>query len=95
MDAEDISVIEKFTVLAYDRSSPYTTVDAARRTLFTQKNRAYDVIPPTQATLLQHVLRATYHSGYIWSQSLVPDAFLPSPINWGWKEGADGIWTVH
>src|SRR6218665_1696410 len=45
VNSHDLDVLEKFTVMLYDRSSSESNVDSARRTLFTQKNRPYDKIP--------------------------------------------------
>src|SRR6218665_3059855 len=95
VNSHDLDVLEKFTVMLYDRSSSESNVDSARHTLFTQKNRPYDKIPPTRAALFQHVLRAAYQAGYIWGQALVPHARLPHPNEWGWKEGENGTLYVH
>ena len=47
-------LIEQFIVLLYDRTTTHTYVNQA------QKGRTIDLIPPTQAALIQHVKRATY-----------------------------------
>ena len=39
----------------YDKHSNMTKVDEARLHLFAQKQRSYDSIPPTSASLVQHV----------------------------------------
>src|SRR6218665_2556123 len=44
VNSHDLDVLEKFTVMLYDRSSSESNVDSARRTLFTQKNRPYNLI---------------------------------------------------
>jgi len=49
VNSHDLDVLEKLTVMLYDRSCSESNVDSARRTLFTQKNRPYDKIPPTRA----------------------------------------------
>ena len=95
VDPHDFAIIEIFTVLAYDRSSSETSVDAGRRHLFAQKNRPYDSIRPTRAALFQHVQRSVYQAGFIWGQSLVPYMELPSPEDWGWRSGEDGNWVIH
>ena len=47
--------LERFVVLMYDRTSSETTVNQTRKQLFTQKGRAFDGLPPTQAALIQHI----------------------------------------
>ena len=51
-------------------------------------------LPPSRASLLQHVKRACYQSGYLWRESLenfdLPDAQL-----WGWVLGSDGFYVPH
>ena len=59
-----MQTIERLVVLMYDRTSTATLVNEARLQLFSQKGRAFDNIPPTQAALLQHVKRAVYQAGY-------------------------------
>ena len=93
VNSHDLDVLEKFTVMLYDQFRSESNVDSARHTLFTQKNRPYDKIPPTRAALFQHVLRAAYQAGYIWGQALVPHARLPHPNEWGWKKGKMGHCT--
>ena len=53
-------------------------------------------IPPTKAALLQHVRRAAYQAGYVWSQARVPVPVLPSPALCGWLTSDSGwkpFWT--
>ncbi|KAJ8375321.1 hypothetical protein SKAU_G00059010 [Synaphobranchus kaupii] len=56
------SLLERFVVLMYDRTSETTEVNEARKQLFTQKSRALDNMPPTKAALEQHIKRATYQA---------------------------------
>ena len=80
------ATVQKFTVLAYDKSSSEAKVDKLRKTQFTQKNKAYDAIPPTEDSLKQHCLRAPYQAGYVLGQALKPYVDLPSRNEWGWKK---------
>ena len=50
-----MSVVERFVVLLYDRTSDQVSVNNARKLLFTQTSRSLDNLPPTQAALLQHI----------------------------------------
>ena len=95
VEDDDLAVLEKFVITMYDRSSTATSVDEARLDLFARKQRPYESIPPTQAALLQHVNRAAYQAGCIWSQSTVCQPETESPDDWGWKEqdGINGGWT--
>ena len=55
-----------------------------------------DNIPPIKAALLQHVKRAVYQSGYVWSQALVPSSACTCPGDWGWvgtEEGWKPLWA--
>ena len=69
----------------------------ARKNLFTQKARAIDNIPPTQAALLQHTKRAIFQASYIWAKSLEPHPIVPLPIQWGWVQESDSslipVWS--
>ncbi|MES9882849.1 MAG: hypothetical protein ABW185_18430 [Sedimenticola sp.] len=97
--ANDISKvlpqIERYIVLLYDRCSPDAAVNQARKTLFAQKNRQIENIPPTQDALSQHLLRVAYQAGHVWSQALLPAPQLPSPEDFGWKRNAGSIeWQI-
>ena len=45
---------ERFVTLMYDRTSTCTTVNEARKDLFTMKERIIENIPPTYGALLEH-----------------------------------------
>ena len=66
-----MSVLKAFFVLLYDRTYTETTVNMARKHIFTTKGRSMDNLPPTRAALLQHTKRAVYQGGYVWGQALV------------------------
>jgi hypothetical protein len=90
---ENMGLLEHFTVLLYDRTSPHTDLNLARMHLFTQKGRAIENIPPSKGALVQHAHRAVFQGGHCWGQCLLPSPVLPSPGDWGWKLDANGIWT--
>ena len=94
INEDDFAILQQFTVYLYDKNSNTDNVDTARMTLFTQKNKEYNNIPPTQDALKMHVLRAAYQAGYIWGQALKPCPELPSPGDWGWKPGERGTWEI-
>ena len=88
---ETFSLLQRYVVLLYDRTSELPTVLEARKHLFTQKGRQIESLPPTEAALLQHTKRATYQGGHCWGQALVCQPELPSPGDWGWKN-QNGCW---
>lgn len=73
---------------------PCTRVNECRKYLFTKKDRNLENIPPTEAALRQHALRAVYQGGLVWGQVLKPQLDLPSPSLWGWKK-EESDWTPH
>ena len=52
-----MSVIERFVVILYHRTSVLNQVNEARQDLFSKQSRTLENIPPTQAALLQHTMR--------------------------------------
>ncbi|KAG0711306.1 hypothetical protein GWK47_020863 [Chionoecetes opilio] len=66
VDCQEFQMLERFTVVIYDKTSPLVSVNEARKELFCQKNRTMENIPPTQQALLQHTKRAVYQAG-IWT----------------------------
>lgn len=87
-----LSHLEKFVVLLYDRMSGLSSVNEARQHLFSRKSRALESIPPTQAALTQHTLRAAYQGGHVWGQVLTKDPQLPNPGEWGWERLDETSW---
>lgn len=89
-----IHSIERFVILLYDRTSTCTNVNIARNKLFARKNNVRQ-IPPTSASLEQHIRRATYQAGYVWGQALLPSPALPSPTSWGWTKTDEGLYEPY
>ena len=73
-------------VLMYfsQRTSTTGSTSEARKHLFAKKGRTTVAIPPTSDALLQHVKRSAYQAGHVWAQSLIQNANLPSPSEYGW-----------
>ena len=84
VEPDDLKKLERFVVMLYDRSSVTTSVNDARMELFARKQKPYDAIPPTSDALKEHVKRAAYQAGIIWSQATVPLPAIGSPADWGW-----------
>ena len=93
---EDVAVLERFTILLYDRTSTMVKIDEARQELFTKKGRAMDALPPTKAALVQHIKRAVYQGGHCWGKTLQVCLDLPTPGNWGWVDPSNWkpLWTT-
>ena len=91
-----MSVLERYVVLLYDRTSDLVQVNDARKQLFAQKSRSLENIPPTYAALREHIKRASYQAN-CWNQALTPNPELPSPTDWGWRKDTEGLqpfWTT-
>ena len=80
----------------YSKTCTLSSVNEARRELFTQGKRSLENIPPTQGVLLQHTKRTVFEGGHRWAQALNPTPEIPSPEHWGWKKtdlGWKPYWT--
>ena len=64
LDNVCMSVLDSYMVFMYDRGSDETTVDSARKHMFTSKSRSIDAIPPTRAALLQHARQTSNIPGW-------------------------------
>ena len=83
---EWLAPLERFVILLYDHTSSQSSVNEARKQLFTQKGRVMDGLPPTQAALIQHIKRAAYQAAYCWAQVMIVAPELPSPSQWGLEQ---------
>ena len=52
--APHFQLLERFTVILYDRASELLHVNEARKDQFCQKCKTMERLPPTQDSLLQH-----------------------------------------
>lgn len=93
VEDSDLQVLERFVVLMYDRSCSVSSVNEARLDLFARKQRPYDLIPPTQSALKEHVKRVAYQAGHIWGQCVVRQPEPECPSRWGWAKEND-IWKI-
>ncbi len=92
---EDMGIIKQFVVYFYDATSESSFVNTLRLELFAKKNRAIESIPPTHASLLQHVHRAALQAN-CWKQMFDPVQSLVSPEQCGWiynEGGWQPRWT--
>ena len=77
-----MNMIERFAMLIYDRASHGIEINKTRRKTFAICNNVKR-IPRTYDVLTQHVERATYQEGFIWSINLLIQQQLPSLCDWG------------
>ncbi|KAG0724638.1 hypothetical protein GWK47_040164 [Chionoecetes opilio] len=92
VNCKEFQLLERFTVIIYNKKSNLDSVNEARRELFSQKNRTMENIPPTQEALLQHTLRAVYQAG-IWATSDHCEQKPPTSEGFGWTlESATKTW---
>ena len=89
VEQSDMDILERFVILMFDRYSNVATVDEAKLDLFAKKQRPYEVLPPTKATLLQHTKRAAYQAGCVWGQATLCQPEVESPFDWGWQKSGD------
>ena len=75
-------MLERFTVLLYNKSSMMENVDEARMELFCQENKSMESVPLTSDALLQHAKRATYQAS-VWASSHNFQQNRPTPESWG------------
>ena len=63
--------------------------------LFCRKGRVIERLLPSCGALVQHIKRAAYQAGHVWS--LQKKAELQSPLEWAWKLSEDRhepLWSL-
>ena len=88
VDCQEFQMLERFTVVIYDKTSTLVSVNEARKELFCQKNTTMENIPPTQQALLQHTKRAVYQAG-IWTTCHQAQQQTPTAEGCGWTLDAE------
>jgi len=91
---DERSIIEEFVVIMYDRASETNKVYEARLDLFARMQRKYNAVPPSSASLVQHVKIYVLQDGHTWGQALSRFQNLPTPLNWEWKKEND-VWVPN
>ena len=94
IDDTCMDVIEIFVILLYYRTSSLSKINEVRQELFSRKKRSPYNIPPTQASLLQHVKRAVFQGDFAWGQTLLKQPILPCPSRWRWQLESNR-WVPH
>ena len=99
LESHHFKLLERFTVVLYDKTSQLSTVNESRRELFSHRDKVVmEALPPTQGALLQHLKRAIYQAS-IWSTADQAKQQVPSPGEWGWTLDIDNkgwipFWTT-
>jgi len=92
IDEATISVLERFVIIMYDRTSGCTDLNTARKQLFTKKSRTLELLPPTLDAFIQHVKRSILQGVHCWGHCLDKQPPLYSPAQWGWSKD-NNSWT--
>jgi len=87
-----ISLLERFIVVVYDRTSELSDLNSCRRQLFTKKCRSLELLPPTSDAFCLHVKRAVLQGVHVWGKSLQIEPEPVCPSKWGWVK-KDDQWT--
>ena len=90
-------MIERFVVLLYDRAGSSSSVNFARRWLFTKKGRTIDNCPPTSDALRQHIQRAVLQCS-IWREAWITNHVELDPRKFGWVVNNDDfspLWMTN
>ena len=81
---ETVTALEKFVCSLYcPKSSGIVTIPQCRWYLFSQKHAEGEKLPPTRATLREHIHRAHFIR-MIWVTADEPCPRLPAPTDYGW-----------
>ena len=80
----------EISIRLYRTDDALKALNLVRRDLFATKGRPLKNLPPPADALKlkQHILRAAYQAGYIWSQGdiIINNFELPPPIEWNWQK---------
>ena len=71
--------VERFVVLLSDRTRTWNDTEKAREKLSTKKNNV-QLIPPTKASLDEHVKRVVYQGGHVWGSNTAINTGAASSI---------------
>jgi hypothetical protein len=90
IEDENFKLLERFTVILYDKASNVEHVNEARKELFCQKSKTMEKLPQTRDALLQHSKRVAYQAG-VWCTSVHSEQHAPNPEGWGWTVNEDSV----
>ena len=92
-----ISCSRRFVARLYDQKKNYASchqdINKLRVKLATSKDSSLVRLPPSEAALRQHILRASFQTK-IWHASFLAKPPLPSPLEYGWESFKDSLHPV-
>ena len=78
-------LIQRFVVYVYLRKFDFIDLDELRYQVFVNSSsNDFRTLPQSKDALFQHLLRASYQSGWVWGNSLLQEA-PPQKESWEWK----------
>ncbi|KAK3881908.1 hypothetical protein Pcinc_006173 [Petrolisthes cinctipes] len=86
---QHFQLLERFTVILYDKTSALEHVDEARKELFCQKGKTMEALPPPMMHCCsiesELLIRVEYGAPVSKANN------MPSPGGWGWTLGEDSL----
>jgi hypothetical protein len=92
-----ISCSSRFVARLYDQKSfafSHHNINKLRVKLATGRDASLVRLPPSEAGLRQHILRASFQTK-VWHASCLAKPTLPSPMEYGWRTVKDSLHTVY
>jgi hypothetical protein len=89
-----ISCSSRFVARLYDQKSFASYINKLRVKLASGRDASLVRLPPSEAALRQHILRASFHTK-VWHDSCLAKPPLPSPIEYGWRTVKDSLHPVY
>ena len=83
--SQHMTVLERFVVVVYIKGCGLEHVNEARLQLFNSGKKCLEALPPTQASLYQHIRRAVLQAT-IWCQATLVYMDIPDFQEWGWHK---------
>lgn len=85
IDSDEMKNLEKYVVRCFSKTLNASSVNEARKILFTESYRGLEDIPPTKNALFQKAKRTMLISSFVWKRCLENNLNMPSPSDWGWE----------
>jgi hypothetical protein len=92
-----ISCSSRFVARLYDQksfASSHHNINKLRVKLVTGQDASLVRLPPSEAALRQHILRASFQTK-VWHSSCLAKPPLPSPMEYGWRTVKDSLHPVY
>ena len=85
-------LMQQFVVYVYLRKFGFIDLDELRYEMFVNSSsNDFRTLSPSKDALFQHLLRASYQSGWVWGNSLLQEA-PPQKESWGCSRKCHNIW---